>query len=85
MMMEVPRSWADQIPRSVQNQIGDAVRSQSLLLPVNLFIEWHQPCTMISRRWFHDASRYIAIPYPEYWQTDEGDRASPTPQSPSVE
>jgi len=72
MMMEMPRSWADAIPREVQNRMGDAVRSQCLLLPVNLFVEWYQPCTMISQRWFLDASRHISIPYPEYWQSPEG-------------
>jgi hypothetical protein len=59
--------WSNNIPSEVQEAIGNAVRQQILSLPANLFVEWHEP-KFLERRWFQEASRWIEIPYPEYWQ-----------------
>ncbi|MFN6460841.1 MAG: hypothetical protein RMZ41_003210 [Nostoc sp. DedVER02] len=59
--------WNKPIPLPIQEEIGIAVRNQLFNLPVNLFLEWHEP-KYIDRRWFIDASKHIDIPHPEYWQ-----------------
>jgi hypothetical protein len=59
--------WNKHIPLPIQEKISIAVMNQLFNLPINLFLEWHEP-KYIERRWFIDASKYIDIPYPEYWQ-----------------
>lgn len=54
------------MPEKIQREIGDAVRQQAINLPVSLFAEWFSP-VHLEKSWFQQASKYIEIPYPEYW------------------
>ena len=59
--------WSRHLPDEVERAIACAVWKHSFDLPVNLFIEWHSPC-FLEKRFFVEASKYIFIPYREYWQ-----------------
>ncbi|MBW4674682.1 MAG: hypothetical protein KME52_11830 [Desmonostoc geniculatum HA4340-LM1] len=50
--------WSKHIPLPIQEEIGDAAMNQLFDLPVNLFLEWHEP-RYLERRWFIEASKYI--------------------------
>lgn len=62
--------WSDRIPKQISQEIGDAIRRQAPNLPVNLFAEWFSP-VRLEKSWFEQASKYIDIPYPEYWASGE--------------
>lgn len=62
-----PAHWHNRIPPAVQVEIGNRVREQLFLLPVNLFLEWHKP-KLLKEGWFLEAAHHIEIPYfYEYW------------------
>lgn len=59
--------WSDRIPPDRQMEIGNRIREQVFELPVNLFIEFYEPC-FLRKEWFIEAAKYIEIPwFYEYW------------------
>lgn len=59
--------WSDRIPPDRQIDIGNRIREQLFKLPVNLFLEFHEPC-FLREEWFIEAAKYIEIPwFYEYW------------------
>ena len=64
------RDWSSYIPGQYGRQIGDAIESQAHRLPSHLHHQWrHDPSLLPC--FFRQASRFINIPHPEYWETDQ--------------
>lgn len=62
-----PNHHSNRIPQKRQEEIAKRIREQLFLLPINLFLEWHQP-SWLREEWFIEAARHIEIPYfYEYW------------------
>lgn len=64
---DYPAHWSNRIPLGIQVEIGKRIREQLFLLPVNLFLEWHEP-RFPREGWFLKAAHHIEIPYfYDYW------------------
>lgn len=58
---------ADRIPPDRLLEIGNRIREQLIELPVNLFVEFHDP-ENLREEWFVEAAKYIEIPwFYDYW------------------